>query len=380
MKRYALAAFLATLIFSSNAQICAELETMKRNFFDKTEAISAIEKPTAAQMSEYTKLYNQYIQKLDEYGHMDMPALAAMAIISSYTYVLLTQHMYQQSMTEIKFGYTHFLQYLERGDARCDQVYNGTYSYTQEQVRQIVSDFCDRGVYTAAMLNNYSFAQKLLMLTDERDMLTNTFGAFDASALVLDYKAAVNEIDDTCFTAAYGYMLAKYSPIPDGQARRLTIIDPLQVITNEKFINFRPARIKKYNYLDYHDYFTNLYCRISDSASDQELYPILKMFLKVYFAEKKNHGVDQNFMARLANGTNNVPAFVGKIKASGDTKFMRLMADFIDDAISKEHDYKDLANLYGGYLLYLQLGETKKAKKLFKRMGREPDPRFPKVD
>jgi hypothetical protein len=354
---------------------------MKEDFFAKTEKIKALAKPSLLQMDDYTTSYLHYRDALQVWESVDMAAITGLSIIDNYSYVLLLQHKNEESMEEIKFGYDHFLKYLRRGDARCYAPFKGTYSYNKQQIAEIVSGFFEMGVFSAIRLNDYAFAKKLMMAVDEREMMARTYPTADACAYILNNKVYLREIDDTCFTAAYGCMLAKYSTLPKDQESHVISIDPMEVITDAKFINYKPARIKSYNYLDYHDYFSNLYNYLSDSsATDKELNGVLKMFCKVYFAEKKNHGVDQSFVKRLANGSDHTPDVIKKIIATGDTEFVRLMADFIDDAISKSGWYTDMTLLYGGYLLYRQLGEDKKAKKLYKRISKEPDPRFKKLD
>lgn len=375
--------FLFPLILCAQ-DVCSELEKWDNDFTARCKSFLSLQHPTTADWQTYRDAYMSYRSVLDANKDAQVVPLVGLTMASQYCFDLYKRNKYAEAMEEIKFAYDHFLENVERGEARCYAAFVGRFGFSQPQVQHVGTNFFYVGTYVATDLNDYAFAQKLLMKTDERELLGNFYECNLACTRIFRYKMQKGEIDEACFTAAYGYMMSNYQKVMTQRFDSLTPgvdANPMDVIVNPAFIKYKPARLTRYNYLDYHDYFTNLYSYLAGSnAAEKEQQQTLKMFIRVFNAERKRNGINQDFLKLLGRGVGDKPDAIDAIIQSGDKELVQLLADFINDNIKNNGYYNNMKLIYGGYLCYHHLGNKKMADKLYKRVSKTPDERFKRID
>ena len=258
--------FITVCLFSikgfAQTDICGDLKSIDTTFSNAFNKVYNVDKPLSSDRLYLKKLYDYYRKFLTDNASSDMSSLTGIQMINQYAFILYQEGKDNEAEAEIIFGMQHFLENIERGDARCYVAFKGYISYTEKQVQRITNNFVYVGTLIAFKKNNPSFALKLLMKAAERDLLGSNPEMYMASLQMLQYKITKHEIDDTCFFAAYGQLIASHEPLSIKQASynlRLAIensnsgiiVDPLKIITDAKFITLRPAMVKRYKYLNF---------------------------------------------------------------------------------------------------------------------------------
>lgn len=388
--------FIALSLFSirglAQGDICGDLIAIDSSFSNAFEKVYNADKPVNSDRLYLKKLYDYYRKILFDNKSSEMASLVGIQLINRYVFILNQEKKDNEAMAEILFGMENFLENIERGTAKCYVVFKGDISYKESQVQKIVDNFIYVSTLVAFAKNTPSFAEKILMVAAERDLLGSNAEMYMASLQLLQYKITKHEIDDTCFFAAYSQLIASHEPLSIKQASynlRLAIdnsnsgitVDPLKIITDPTFITFRPAMVKRYKYLNFYDYYIRLYKYQAAADSNIEVqHAILKMFLKTFNADK-NNGINVDFLHTLSRGNGASPDAIKAIIEAGDKELIQLLADFILEHCSKSNAWFDDRKLiYGGYLCYYSLGDIKKANKTYKKVSKTPDDRFPKIE
>jgi hypothetical protein len=369
--------------------ICGELEGIESSFKKAYEKVYDENYPLAADRSYLKDLYSSYRKFLTENKATGLAAVVALKVVTQYAYVLYKEKKFKEGIAEVRFGMDNFLEHLERGYEFCYVVFKGNISYTEASVQISVDNFLNVATLLSFELNETSLPQKILMKVAERDLIGSNSQMNMAAHKILKYKIAKQEIDDTCFYAAYGTLISDYEEKSVRQATEdlndaianlnNNAISAMQIITDPKRISYRPPMVKRYKYLNFYEYYIRLYKYLASQKNGtmQAQHWALKMFLQTFNADK-NGGIDVEFQHMLANGNKASPGGIKDIIEEGDTELIQLLADFIRKYCSGSR-YDDVDLIYGGYLCYYHLGDKKMANKLYKKMG-NTNGRLPKLD
>ncbi|MEO7308067.1 MAG: hypothetical protein ABIR78_10545 [Ferruginibacter sp.] len=383
---------LALFIFSTTCvaqDICGELQGMDTSFTKAFERVYNESSPSASDRKYLKELYFSYRKFLVDNNATGIAALVGLKIVTQYGYVLFQEKKIKEGIEEVRFGLANFLEHIERSEARCYVAFKGNISYEGKKVEVIVDNFLKVSTLLSFELNEPSLPQQILMKVAERDLIGSNSQMNMAAHKILKYKIKRQEIDDTCFYAAYAELLSDYEEKSVQQAiddlndaidnlHSPTGISAMKIITDPKLISYRPPMVKRYKYLNFYEYYIRLYKYLAQKGTMQSQHSVLKMFLQTFNADK-NGGINVDFLTLLGRGSKTSPDPIRDIIKTGDTELMQLLADFIWKYCSSSK-YDDIWLIYGGYLCYYNLGDKKMAGKIYKRLGKNPDERFPKLN
>jgi hypothetical protein len=389
--KFSLVLFLLCILSGSCAaqDICGELNAIDTSFNNAYKKVIDTDSPSAADRTYLENLYFNYRKFLADNKATGLAAIIALKMVAHYGDVLFQEKKFKEGLAEIRFGMDHFLEYIERGSAWCYVAFKGNISYTEEGVQENVDIFMRTATQLSFELNETALPQQVLIKLGERDLIGSNPQMNKAAGMILKYKISRQQIDDTCFYAAYGVLVSDYEQKSVRQAmddlndaignlHSLNGITAMKIITDPKLISYRPPMVKRYKYLNFYDYYIRLYkYLVQKNGGMLAQHDALKMFLKTFNADK-NGGINVDFLNTIANGTNLSPEPIKAIIKEGDTELIQLLADFIWKHCTSKYDNVRL--IYGGYLCYCHLGDKKMAKKIYKRLGQNPDSRFPKLD
>jgi hypothetical protein len=368
--------------------ICGELNEIDTSFASAYKKVIDADNPSNADRTYLKNLYFSYRKFLAENKATGLGAVVAIKMIGQYGFVLLKEKRFKEGLAEMRFGMDNFLEQIERGDQWCYVAFKGNISYTEKNVQVAVDNFLCAATLLAFELNETAFAQQMLMKVAERDLIGSNTQMNKAASKILKYKINRQEIDDTCFYAAYAVMLSDYEQksIADAMTALNDAVENYQsnhgistitIITDPKLISYRPPMVKRYKYLNFYEYYVRLYKYLAEkNATISFQHQVLKMFLKSFNADK-NGGINVDFRNTLANGTSLSPDPIKEIIKAGDTELIELLADFIWKYCSSKYD--NITLIYGSYLCYYNLGNKKMANKVYKKLGSFKD-RFPRLD
>jgi hypothetical protein len=368
--------------------ICGELNAIDTSFNNAYQRVIDKENPSTADRTYLKNLYYSYRKFLVDNKATGIAAVIALKMVAHYGDVLYQEKRFKEGIAEIRFGMDNFLENIERGYASCYVAFKGNIYYTEQGVQENVDVFIRTATELSFKLNETALPQQILMKLAERDLIGSNPQMNTAAGMILKYKISKQQIDDTCFYAAYAVLVSDYEQKSVRQAMNdlndaidnlhsLNGITAMKIITDPKRISYRPPMVKRYKYLNFYDYYIRLYkYLVEKNGGILAQHDVLKMFLQTFNADK-NGGINVDFRNTIANGTSLSPDPIKEIIKGGDTELIQLLADFISKYCSSKFD--NVALIYGGYLCYYNLGDKKMANKIYKKLSSVKD-RFPKLD
>ncbi len=309
-----------------------------------------------------------------------IPQVLGLKVQVGYMKLLENQGKYKAVIKEAEYAnniFFRFIYFYEKDEARCSRGSGSTMVLTKDHFQTAASPFLCMAINAAFEIENPASACWYFMAGIYNDGFKRSGEVNKAAGQVMQYRLSRKWIDDTTFMAAYTYLNTMYTEKTLAQMMaglaKFPENDAIKVITDPLFVKHKMPEVRRAQYAYYPDaaYFQDLYEYLKgrDSVDSNLEQAVLKMLLKVYYANDKK-GIDVIHLSNALRccvrsdetGTKAIPE-IQKIIDAGDRELMQLLADFIRQAYNKSDFYPD--EDYGAYLLYRALGDEKAANKMY---------------
>lgn len=385
---FTLAVFVTTLTTAFSQNFCTNMRDKERSFNELSKKYFDLKTPTAREKAEYEGdciAYKSVFAEAASQNILDhnIPQMLGLKVSMLYMKCLEDQGKYKKVLEEATDAYEHFFRliyFYEKNTATCSIGSGYTMVLTKADFQTIASPYLCITINAAFETNDPDLACGFFMGGICNEGFKRTADLNKIAGQVMQYRLKRNLVDDTTFMAAYNYLKSMYTDKSLLQLMNgfgtFPEDDAIKVITNPMFVTHKFPEVRRLQFAYYPDsyYFQDLYEYLKgrDSVNTYLEHNVLKMLLKIYYANNKK-GIDvmklsdelRCCMRSDESGTKAIPT-IQKIINSGDKELMLLLADFIREAYGHNYFYPD--ENYGAYLIYRELGNEKLANKMYNRI------------
>ncbi len=390
MKKNFLALLFFTSVFTTAfcQNFCANMRDKERSFNELSKKYFDLLTPTAKEQSAYEAACITYKSIFAEAASQNIldhniPQMLGLKVSMLYMKSLEDQGKYKKVLEEATDAYEHFFRliyFYEKNTATCGVSSGSSMVLTKENFQTIASPYLCITINAAFETNDPDLACGFFMGGIYNEGFKRTADVNKIAGRVMQYRLKRNLVDDTTFMAAYNYLNSMYTEKSLFQLMNgfgtFPEEDAIKVITDPMFVSHKFPEVRRLQFAYYPDsyYFQDLYeyLKGKDSINTYLEHNVLKMLLKVYYANKKE-GIDVMRLSGALSccvrndetGTKIIPA-IQKMIDGGDKELMKLLADYIREVYNKDDYFPDMH--YGAYLLYHALGDEKSADKMYNRI------------